>query len=87
MLKLLKLFIVRDFHISDHKSQIIKFTDDSKKVNPLSKTILNKNWKQNKFSSSLACKDWSELSNELNLSKAVDILYNVINYYHALSFP
>ena len=80
--------IVRDFHLSDHKSQIIKFIDDSKNVKPLYKTILNKSTENKiQFSNYLACEDWSELYNEPNPNKAVDIFYNVINYYHALSFP
>lgn len=79
---------VRDFHLSDHKSQIIKFTVDSKNASSLYKTISNKSMENKiKFTNYLACEDWSELYSEPNPDKAVDIFYNVTSYYHSLSFP
>ena len=79
---------VLDYHLSDHKSQVIRFMDGSKKVTPVYKTIPNKCRKnKTKFSKYLSQEAWAELYNESDPDKAVDIFYNIVNYYHEISFP
>lgn len=79
---------VLDYHLSDHKSQIIKIIDKSKKVTPVYKTIPNKCIEnKTKFSKYLSQEAWAELYIESDPDKAVDIFYNIVNYYHETSFP
>ena len=62
--------------------------DGSKKVTPVYKTIPNKCLKnKTTFSKYLSQEAWAKLYNEFDPGKAVDIFYNIVNYYHELSFP
>lgn len=79
---------VTDLLLSDHKAQVIKFPKTSKKIIPIYKILPNKSAvNKDKFGKYLRSENWTDLYAEQDPIKAVDVFYNILNYYQEISFP